>query len=272
MKKMMVMILAATGMLRADSTWNGSGADANWSTTANWAEAQAPSGGILAFAGSAKLTNTNDLSNLSISGFSFLAGAGAFILDGNEVAVGASVANNSSNAQRIRMPVNFTGQAEVSATGAIYFDGALRGAGFVKKGNGTVYVSGDTAGLTGPAVISNKIVQVSGGTAGFPGGVVVSYDQDAGLAINSSGAIAGNVTIYGKSSGAAAIESQGAGFQTTNTINGKIIASGQSVVRAPYERSTQRFASLRAARDAQIRAAKNLAQLIRARIAADLTA
>ena len=52
----------------------------------------------------------------------------------------------------------------------------------------------------------------------------------------------------------------------------EVIASGQSVVRAPYERSTQRFATLRAARDAQIRAAKNLAQLIRARIAAELVA
>ena len=43
-----------------------------------------------------------------------------------------------------------------------------------------------------------------------------------------------------------------------------------NIVRAPYERSSQRFASVRAARDAQIRAAKNLATLIRGQIAADL--
>ncbi|MBN9446787.1 MAG: hypothetical protein J0I67_07725 [Bosea sp.] len=63
-----------------------------------------------------------------------------------------------------------------------------------------------------------------------------------------------------------------ADWQLLRNGSNEVIASGQSVVRAPYERSTQRFASLRAARDAQIRAAKNLAQLIRARIAADLTA
>lgn len=52
----------------------------------------------------------------------------------------------------------------------------------------------------------------------------------------------------------------------------EVVSSGQSVARAPYERSTQRFATIRAARDAQIRAAKTLAPLIRDRIAADVTA
>ncbi|MEN5084481.1 LPS assembly lipoprotein LptE [Bosea sp. TWI1241] len=54
--------------------------------------------------------------------------------------------------------------------------------------------------------------------------------------------------------------------------SGEVVVSGQSVARAPYERSQQRFATLRAARDAQIRAAKSLAQLIRARIAGAITA
>jgi LPS-assembly lipoprotein len=63
-----------------------------------------------------------------------------------------------------------------------------------------------------------------------------------------------------------------ADWQLLRNGSGEVLASGQSVVRAPYERSTQRFATLRAARDAQIRAAKNLAELIRARIAAELTA
>jgi LPS-assembly lipoprotein len=61
-----------------------------------------------------------------------------------------------------------------------------------------------------------------------------------------------------------------ADWQLTRAGSNEVIASGQSVVRAPYERSQQRFASLRAARDAQLRAAKNLAQLIKARVAASL--
>ncbi len=51
---------------------------------------------------------------------------------------------------------------------------------------------------------------------------------------------------------------------------GETVSSGTNVVRAPYERSSQRFATVRAARDAQIRAAKSLAQLIKGQLAADL--
>lgn len=52
-------------------------------------------------------------------------------------------------------------------------------------------------------------------------------------------------------------------------INGnKLIASGQVTSAAPYDRSSQRFANLRAARDSEIRVAKSLAQDIRNRIAA----
>lgn len=61
-------------------------------------------------------------------------------------------------------------------------------------------------------------------------------------------------------------------WSLAKTGSSDVVTSGESVVRVPYERSPQRFASLRAARDAQTRAAKTLADLIRNRIAADLTA
>lgn len=52
--------------------------------------------------------------------------------------------------------------------------------------------------------------------------------------------------------------------------NGQVVATGVNVARAPYDRSSQRFATVRAARDAQIRAAKSLAEIIRGQLAADL--
>lgn len=58
----------------------------------------------------------------------------------------------------------------------------------------------------------------------------------------------------------------------TNSASGEVVSKGTSMVRAPYERSSQRFATVRAARDAQVRAAKNLATLIRGQISADLVA
>lgn len=60
-------------------------------------------------------------------------------------------------------------------------------------------------------------------------------------------------------------------WKVTRIGSGEIVSSGTNSVREPYERSSQRFATVRAARDAQVRAAKNLAGLIRGQIAADLT-
>lgn len=59
-------------------------------------------------------------------------------------------------------------------------------------------------------------------------------------------------------------------WTVTEIGSGKVVSKGTNVVRAPYERSSQRFATVRAARDAQVRAAKNLATLIRGQMAADL--
>ncbi|MGO4737560.1 LPS assembly lipoprotein LptE [Bosea sp. 2KB_26] len=51
---------------------------------------------------------------------------------------------------------------------------------------------------------------------------------------------------------------------------GEVVSSGTTITRAPYERSQQRFSTVRAARDAQVRAGKSLATLIQGQIAADL--
>ncbi len=50
----------------------------------------------------------------------------------------------------------------------------------------------------------------------------------------------------------------------------KIISEGVATSTATYDRSIQRFASLRAARDAEIRLAKVLAEQIKTRIASVL--
>ncbi len=51
---------------------------------------------------------------------------------------------------------------------------------------------------------------------------------------------------------------------------GEPIAKGQAVAAVSYDRTSQRYANLRAARDAQIRGAKMLAEQIRNRIASVL--
>lgn len=59
-------------------------------------------------------------------------------------------------------------------------------------------------------------------------------------------------------------------WKVTDPATGRVVSSGLNQVRAPYERSEQRFATVRAARDAQIRAGKSLATLIQGQLSADL--
>jgi LPS-assembly lipoprotein len=59
-------------------------------------------------------------------------------------------------------------------------------------------------------------------------------------------------------------------FSLENLDGTKVITEGVATSTATYDRSTQRFASLRAARDAEIRLAKVLADQIKTRIASVL--
>jgi LPS-assembly lipoprotein len=53
---------------------------------------------------------------------------------------------------------------------------------------------------------------------------------------------------------------------------GEPIAKGRVISLASYDRNSQRYGNIRAARDAELRDAKTLADQIRARVAADLAA
>jgi LPS-assembly lipoprotein len=57
---------------------------------------------------------------------------------------------------------------------------------------------------------------------------------------------------------------------TLTSLDGKTVTTGTATFSASYDRGTQRFAVVRAARDAEIRAAKELALQIKTRLAAAL--
>ena len=59
-------------------------------------------------------------------------------------------------------------------------------------------------------------------------------------------------------------------FSLENLDGTKVVTEGVATSTATYDRSVQRFASLRAARDAEIRLAKVLAEQIKTRIASVL--
>ena len=63
---------------------------------------------------------------------------------------------------------------------------------------------------------------------------------------------------------------QGEATYTLTTLDGKLVTSGKAFGNATYDRSQQRFATVRAARDADIRLAKVLSEQIRTRLAVAL--
>lgn len=62
-----------------------------------------------------------------------------------------------------------------------------------------------------------------------------------------------------------------ADYRLLPIAGGPPVASGVAFVTASYDRTSQRFANLRAARDAEIRSARSLADQIRTRLSIDLS-
>jgi LPS-assembly lipoprotein len=60
-------------------------------------------------------------------------------------------------------------------------------------------------------------------------------------------------------------------FTLTSLDEKKVITTGTATAQATYERFNQRFATVRAARDAEIRLAKTLAEQVRTRLSATLS-
>ncbi len=75
-------------------------------------------------------------------------------------------------------------------------------------------------------------------------------------------------TVSGRAS--AAILAIDVDYKLVSTINSDVVASGTAFTTESYDRSSQRFANIRAARDAEIRGAKVISDQIRTRIAAAL--
>ena len=128
-----------------NATWDGSGgSDADWSTKQNWgggAGTQLVNSGQynLTFGGAARLTNTNNLTGLTLDGITFNNTAGAFVLGGNSVTLIASITNNDADLQTINLPITLNAtQIFDAASGAISAGGIISGTGGLTK-NGSSF-------------------------------------------------------------------------------------------------------------------------------------
>lgn len=203
-------ILGAAVTAQAANTWDGGGADDNWSTLLNWDNDLVPLWPqLISFGGSTRLTPNNDLSGITVNGINVGSTAGAFTLNGNGITLNpyrtatggfltpnsGSIANSSTSAEIVSMPVTLASGSHAiftTAAGGMNLTGALTRnvGGYVLFGQATTGV----INLTGTGLSNTN--GILGGWAGF---TTQAINLTAGNTLNPTGFAAldgsGNVII-----------------------------------------------------------------------------
>jgi len=109
----LAVIAAVSTSIAGASTWDGLGADDNWSTALNWSDSVPVAGSALIFDGSVDTSPNNNISTAVLAGgtdesFTFNATAAAFTIGGNNIQCGG-VVNNSSVLQTINLSLLLKG-------------------------------------------------------------------------------------------------------------------------------------------------------------------
>ena len=166
----------------ATKTWTGLGADANWTTAANWSPSGAPmAGDDLVFpAGASRLSNNNDTTaGTSYNTLSITGPAGGYILSGNAIQLAAGLTAENSAANTVALPITLTASQ-------------------------TFTVSGDRLRLNGPIDLGPNILTVATGSTGIvevnatisgTGGLTYTGSATSALSINAAATYSGPTNI-----------------------------------------------------------------------------
>jgi fibronectin-binding autotransporter adhesin len=206
----------------AQATWDG-GVDTLWSTGANWSGTPPVNSGTsaLTFDGSSNLSNSNDLTSLTVSGLSFAAAAGEFTLGGSAVTLTGTVTNNTiSGTQTIGLDITTAATRFVTgASGATTrLDGDVSGAGSLTiTGDGHRVILGgsnsysNTAGTTVNAAGGGLVLASANALPATDATFSPSLTIQAGsLSLAGSDARSGPVTLGGGAAGTTASIDTGA--------------------------------------------------------------
>lgn len=228
-------LLAPTGW----RAWSGGGAEANWTTTANW-DAAPSAKYALRFGTAAGGSPSNDFSAGTIfSGLEFSSGAGAFVLGGNKVGLEGDVRNASSVTQRIDLPLDLQDGVPWffdAAGGDLTLGGAITGAGILdKRGDRTLTLLGDATFTGSIKVVQGELQVGNGGTAGsvadtipiaLAGGTVSFNRSDT---FNVEAPISGAGTLIKRGAGTMNLISSATHSGPVTVESGKLAIGSQQV-------------------------------------------
>ena len=217
----MALFVGDSAQATTTSTWTGNSGSTDWNAAADWGGTLPLAGNALVFtsanaSSSATLTNTFT-AGTSFAGITFNAGALAYTMTGNSIALSAGITNNSSNLETFSETNGITNSASSTFT--------------VNSGGGNISL---TTGLTDSSNAS-QITTVTGA-----GGTLTlgSFTLNSGAAaITDTFQGTGNINITGAvtngGAGANALAYNGSGTLTlggTNTYTGTTTLEGGTVV------------------------------------------
>jgi autotransporter-associated beta strand protein len=187
------------GVQAATVIWTGGqgAARTSWSLKNNWNGAgnTGPvAGDNLVFAGTNKLTNTNDLTaGTSFVGILFDASAGAFVLNGNAITLSGNVTNQSGSLQTINLAITLGSHITFEASSAgMVLGGVVSGTnGLVKNGDYDLLLTAANTYSGGTTVNAGTLTLAGSGTLGATNGAlsIVAGTVDLGGLARTNGVL-----------------------------------------------------------------------------------
>ncbi len=237
-----------TRVTPASHSWTGGGGagNTNWTSAANWSGGAPVAGDDLLFpSGPSSLNTTNDFAANTVFNSITFSGSG-YTLTGNSITLGSAalgtgfvLVNSGATGETIGLNMTLGGAASSQQNFTVNFGATLTitgsltgtsGAEFAKEGVGTLTLSADNSGFTGPFLVDNNggALAITAPKALGGGTNTVTVNQGGQLQVNNvAGSIPANVILLGSG-----ITNDGALLNVTgaNTWTGTITLAGNTIL------------------------------------------